>query len=106
MESSPNLTPVAPTRPAAAYLGGKKNLARRLCERIDAVPHKLYAEPFVGMGGVFLRRRARPRCEVINDLFRDVSNLYRILQRHHLAFQDVLRWQVASRAEFERLIAA
>lgn len=105
MESSPSLSPVAPVRPVAAYLGGKKNLARTLCERIEAVPHKLYAEPFVGMGGVFLRRRSRPKCEVINDLGRDVSNLYRILQRHHVAFLDVLRWQVASRSEFERLIA-
>ena len=99
------MTPVAPVRPAAAYLGGKKNLARRLVDRIEAVPHKLYAEAFVGMGGVFLRRRAKPKCEVINDLGRDVSNFYRILQRHHVAFLDMWKWQLTSRAEFERLIA-
>ena len=104
MEST-SLSPVAALRPIAAYLGGKKNLARRLTQVIDAVPHRLYAEPFVGMGGVFLRRRLRPRAEVINDFSRDVSNLYRVLQRHHQALLDMLRWQVTSRAEFERLIA-
>ena len=40
MESS-TLVPVAPVRPAAAYLGGKKNLARRLVAKIDATPHQL-----------------------------------------------------------------
>lgn len=99
------MSPVAPARPVAAYIGGKKNLAKRLCERIDAVPHKIYAEPFVGMGGVFLRRRRRPRAEHINDLSRDVSTLYRVLQEHYGAFLDVLRFQVASRPEFDRLMS-
>ena len=43
--------------------------------------------------------------EVINDLSRDVSTLFRILQRHYQAFMDLLKWQITSRAEFERLIA-
>jgi DNA adenine methylase len=47
------LEPVSPTRPPAPYIGGKKMLAKRLVARINAVPHRLYAEPFVGMGGVF-----------------------------------------------------
>lgn len=104
MESSP-LVPVAPVRPAAAYMGGKKNLARRLVALIDATPHRLYAEPFVGMGGVFLRRRLKPKCEVINDLACDVATFYRVLQRHYEALMDMLKWQLTSRAEFERLVA-
>lgn len=103
MESTP--TPVAPVRPAAAYIGGKKNLARRLTARIEATPHRLYAEPFVGMGGVFLRRRLRPKCEVINDLSRDVATLYRVLQRHYEPLMDLLKWRITSRTEFERLTA-
>jgi DNA adenine methylase len=47
--------------------------------RIDAVPHETYAEPFVGMGGIFFRRRWAPRREVINDISRDVATLFRIL---------------------------
>jgi DNA adenine methylase len=101
----PDHTPVAPVRPAAPYIGGKRNLAKRLVELIEAVPHRTYAEPFVGMGGVFLRRRRRPPAEVINDWSRDVSTFYRILQRHYAAFLDMLRFQITTRAEFERLVA-
>lgn len=97
------LEPVVPTRPPAAYIGGKKVLAKRLVARINAVPHRLYAEPFVGMGGVFFRRDQRPKSEVINDWSEDVATFFRILQRHYVPFMDMLRWQVTSRAGFERL---
>lgn len=103
MES--NLIAVRPVTPAAPYLGGKRNLARRLCSLIDATPHDTYVEPFVGMGGVFLRRMRRPRAEVINDLSGDVATLYRVLQEHYPYFIDMLRWRITSRAEFDRLRA-
>ena len=96
---------VAPASPAAGYIGGKRQLARRIMERIEAVPHALYAEAFVGMGGVFLRRRLAPKVEVINDRDRDVATFFRVLQRHYQAFMDMLKWQLTSRAEFERLRA-
>lgn len=99
------MLPVEPIRPPAPYVGGKSRLARRLTAMIDAVPHKAYAEPFVGMGGVFLRRGRKPPVEVINDLSGDVSTFFRILQRHYVAFLDMLRYQVTTRAEFERLRA-
>lgn len=99
-----DLMPVTPVRPVAAYLGGKRALSKRLVERIGRTPHSLYAEPFVGMGGVFLRRDLRPKVEVINDISADVITLFRILQRHYQAFLDMLRWQLSSRAEFERLM--
>ncbi|MFZ5725557.1 MAG: DNA adenine methylase [Pseudomonadota bacterium] len=98
------LEPVRPVRPVAPYIGGKRALSRRLVEIIDAIPHDLYAEPFVGMGGVFFRRARRPRKEVINDISTDVVNLFRLLQRHYQQLLDVLKWQVCSRAEFERLV--
>jgi len=99
------LEPVQPVRPVAPYIGGKRSLAKLLTQRIDAVPHELYAEPFVGMGGVFFRRQRRPKKEVINDISTDVVNLFRLLQRHYQQLLDVLKWQVCSRAEFERLVA-
>lgn len=55
------------------------------------------------MGGIFLRRSARPRAEVINDRGRDIATLFRILQRHYPQFLDCLRFQLTTRAEFERL---
>ena len=99
------MTPVNQTDPVAPWLGGKRNLARRICAAIDATPCTTYAEPFVGMGGIFLRRTRRPKAEVINDRGRDVANLFRILQRHYVAFLDTLRFQLTTRAEFERLVA-
>ncbi|MCB5423984.1 DNA adenine methylase [Altererythrobacter sp. CC-YST694] len=94
---------VDPVRPVAPWLGGKRNLAKRLVARINAVPHDTYAEAFVGMGGVFLRRDRRPKCEVINDASQDVANLFRVLEHHYVAFTDMIRFQISSRANFERL---
>lgn len=96
---------VSPVSPVAPWLGGKRNLSKRICAKIDAIDCVTYCEPFVGMGGIFLRRRRRPRAEVINDRGRDVANLFRILQRHYPQFLEVLRFQLTTRAEFERLIA-
>jgi DNA adenine methylase len=88
----------------AGYIGGKRNLSRRICAIIEATPHTSYAEPFVGMGGIFLRR-ARPRAEAINDISGDVVTLFRCLAEHYPYLIDMLRFRVASRAEFERLLA-
>ncbi|MTW19346.1 DNA adenine methylase [Rhodoplanes serenus] len=95
---------VEPTRPLAGYIGGKKQLARRVIAAIEEVPHGIYAEAFVGMAGVFFRRSRAPKVEVINDLSRDVASFFRVLQRHYPQLMDTLRWQVTSRAEFERLV--
>lgn len=98
--------PVAPVMPPAPYLGGKRVLAQRIIARLRSLPHDTYVEPFVGMGGVFLRRPWRSRVEVANDISREVATLFRVLQRHYVPLMDLLRWQVTSRSEFERLVAA
>lgn len=98
------LAPVASVRPLAGYIGGKRALSSRIVPMIDAIPHECYVEPFVGMGGIFFRRSRRPKAEVINDISTDVANLFRLLQRHYQQLLDVLKWQVASRADFERLV--
>lgn len=97
---------VRPVRTLAPWIGGKRNLAAKVIAAIEAAgPVKVYAEPFVGMGGVFFRRRQTPACEVINDLSGDVANLFRVLQNHEGALMDLMRWQLTSREEFERLAA-
>lgn len=98
--------PVQSTSPVAPYIGGKRVLAKTLVERINATRHDGYAEPFVGMGGVFFRRDRKPKTEVINDISGDVANLFRILQRHYPQFIETLRFQLTSRREFERLSAS
>lgn len=98
------LTPFDPVRPIAPWLGGKRGLANRICAIIDSTAHETYAEPFVGMGGIFLRRTRRPRAELVNDRQRDVYNLFRILQEHYVAFLDLLRFQITTQANFNRLV--
>lgn len=106
MESRVVYRAVAPVKPAAGYIGGKKKLSKMLVNRISRIPHETYAEPFVGMGGVFLRRPRAPRGEIINDRSGDVATFFRILQRHYVPFMDMLRWQFTGRQEFERLKAS
>lgn len=95
---------VRPISPPAAYIGGKKQLAPMLVDLIEEIPHATYAEPFVGMGGVFFRRRRAPQAEVINDRSGDVTTLFRILQRHYVPFMDMLKWQFTTRRDFDRLV--
>lgn len=95
---------VTSTHPAAGYIGGKRRLARPITRAIDRVPHHTYAEAFIGMGGVFLRRGRRAPAEVINDWSEDVATFFRILQRHYVAFLDMLRFQLTTRSGFEKLV--
>ncbi len=99
------LEAVQPVAPVAAWIGGKRKLAKRLVARINAIEHDSYVEPFVGMGGVFLRRDQRPRCEVINDWSEDVATLFRVIQRHFVFFTEMIRFQISSRSNFEKLVA-
>lgn len=99
------LEPIAPVMPVAAWIGGKRNLAKRVIARINAIDHDSYAEAFVGMGGIFLRRDHRPKCEVINDWSEDVTTFFRVLQYHYVAFTDMIRFQISSRSGFEKLAA-
>ncbi|WP_406736924.1 DNA adenine methylase [Thioclava sp. GXIMD4215] len=94
---------VKSAQPVAPWLGGKKHLSARLVQKIEAIDHHAYVEPFVGMGGVFLRRRFKPKLEVANDINGEIVNLFRILQRHYPQLMEVMKFQIVSRREFERL---
>lgn len=89
------------TQPLAGYIGGKRRLAKHISERISQIDHKAYIEPFVGMGGVFLRKNTKAPCEVINDISGEVINLFRIIQRHPEALFHAMRFKLASREDFE-----
>lgn len=87
------------------WFGGKRKLAKDIIKIINQVQHICYAEPFVGMGGVFLRRTHKSKCEIINDFSRDVSNFFRVVQRHPDELLKHLELKVSSRDEFYRLKA-
>lgn len=107
MLSSPisALQAVEPVRPLAPYIGGKRQLAKRLVALINSIEHTTYAEVFVGMGGVFLRRDQKPKAEVINDWSEDVATFFRVIQHHYVAFLDMIRFQIGGRVGFEKLLA-
>lgn len=102
-ESNFDFKNVNPVNPIAPYLGGKKLLAKTIIPLIEKIPHQVYAEPFIGMGGIFFRRNNRPRCEAINDINQDIITLYRVLERFYPYFMDLLKYKLCSRAEFNRL---
>ena len=89
--------------PLAPYLGGKFRLSKRIIDKIEQIPHKIYAEPFVGMGGIFLRRTKIPKSEVINDINGELVNLYRIVQRYSEELCRSIKFRLTARQEFERL---
>ena len=98
------LRDVEPAEPIAPWLGGKKNLAKRIIARVEATPHDCYAEPFCGMAGVFLRRTARPKAEILNDINGDIVNLYRVVREHPGELARQFDWTLGSRSEFRRLL--
>jgi DNA adenine methylase len=55
--------PVQPASPVAAYVGGKKQLARHVIAAIDAVPHRTYAEPLAGNKAITRKRNGRLDCQ-------------------------------------------
>ncbi|CAI3945920.1 Dam family site-specific DNA-(adenine-N6)-methyltransferase [Commensalibacter papalotli (ex Botero et al. 2024)] len=97
------LETIQPTDPIAAYIGGKRQLAKQIIAKINQTPHERYVEPFMGMGGVFLRRTKKPPVEVINDINKDVINLFRVVQRHYDALVGLCEYSLSSRDEFYRL---
>lgn len=102
-DRNPSHHPVKPLPGLVPWIGGKRNLASQIIPRIESVPHTCYAEPFIGMGGVFLRRARRAPSEAINDRSGEVVNLFRIIQRHPAALAAALRWEVTTFVRYEQL---
>ncbi len=101
----PNFNCVAPfiRPPLAGWLGGKSLLAKRIVERIPK--HTCYVEPFAGAAWA-LFQKPESKVEVINDINRDVVNLYRCIQWHLEEFVRYFKWALVARDEFGRLKAA
>ncbi|WP_413206317.1 DNA adenine methylase [Rhodospirillum sp. A1_3_36] len=98
------MIPVKPLRSLVSWVGGKRRLAPQIIRRIEAIDHDLYAEPFIGMGSVFLARERKPKFEAVNDRSEDVVNLFCIAKHHPQALVDEMRLALVARAEFERLL--
>ena len=89
--------------PLSGWMGGKSRLAKRIIERIP--PHTCYVEPFAGAAWI-LFKKPESTVEVINDINKEVTTLYRCLQWHLEEFVRYFKWALVARDEFERLKAA
>ena len=89
----------------APYVGGKRLLAKTIVPFLQNIPHKLYAEPFVGMGGVFLRKSSKHVKDVINDINGDIYTLFRVLREHAPLLAEYMLTMPACRQEYERQIS-
>jgi DNA adenine methylase len=81
-----------------ARVGGKSKLAQRIVSKIPK--HRIFVEAFVGGGAVFFRKKPS-EIEVVNDLDKDIYNVYRDMKAvgEHMANKDFS----LSRDKFNRL---
>ncbi|MBF0175371.1 MAG: DNA adenine methylase [Magnetococcales bacterium] len=87
--------------PLAGWMGGKRLLAKKIVPLIPE--HTCYIEPFAGAAWILFSKPPAKQ-EDLNDINRDVVNLYRVVRHHWSAFVDAIQWFVTSRAEFERFL--
>ena len=98
-----NHTRIQPIPPIAPYVGGKRWLAKYIIPIIENLNHTRYVEPFIGMGGIFFRRRFRPYNEVINDYNSDIFNLFSVIRNDSDLFIKYIDFAISSREERNRL---
>jgi DNA adenine methylase len=84
------------------WVGGKSQLTSTIIPLIP--PHKAYVEVFAGAAWM-LFRKPPSEVEIINDLNRDLTTLYRVVQHHLEEFLRYFKWILVSREEFERFKA-
>lgn len=98
-------------KPLISYYGGKQRIASKIVERIERIPHKIYAEPFCGGCAVLYAKPERfpshnhDYREAINDTNQLVVNLYRVARENPAGLINLLEFTPYSRVEYCRAIA-
>lgn len=80
-----------------AYIGGKQRLAKRIIQIFPE--HTTYVEPFAGGAQVFFHKNPS-EVEVLNDLYGELINFFRVCQSHHEELLRCLRFCLVSRKWF------
>ena len=84
-----------------AWLGGKSRLADQIIERMPA--HQTYCEVFAGAAWV-LFKKPPAKVEIINDINRELTNLYRCVKHHLGELVAQFRWMLVSRDDFDAFL--
>lgn len=78
------------------WVGGKSQLTSTIIPLIP--PHKAYVEVFAGAAWM-LFRKPPSQVEIINDINRDLTTLYKVVQHHLEEFMRYFKWILISREE-------
>ena len=88
------------SKPFFSWMGGKRRLAKQLLPEFPQ--HECYVEPFCGAAALFFMKEPA-KVEVINDINRDLVNLFRVVQHHLEEFIRQFKWALVSREMFKWL---
>jgi DNA adenine methylase len=80
--------------PMVPWIGGKRRLAQHILPLFPE--HSCYVEPFCGAAALFFLKEPA-KVEVLNDINRDLVQLYRVVQNHLDEFVRQFRWALTSR---------
>ncbi|WP_312906830.1 DNA adenine methylase [Tissierella praeacuta] len=85
-------------KPPICRMGGKSKLRKTI---IDMIPeHKCYVELFFGAGWVYFGKESS-KVEVINDIDKELINLFKMIKYHAPEVERMLEYQISSRDMFE-----
>ena len=85
-------------KPPIPRMGGKSRLRRTILERIPE--HTCYVEPFFGAGWVYFGKEPS-KVEVINDIDKELINMFRMIKYHAPEIERVLEYEFSGRDMFE-----
>ena len=85
-------------KPPIPRMGGKSKLKKTILERIPE--HTCYVEPFFGAGWVYFGKESS-KVEVINDIDKELINMFRMIKYHAPEIERVLEYEFSGRDMFE-----
>lgn len=85
-----------------SWVGGKSKLTDQIIPLIP--PHHGYVEVFAGAAWL-LFRKPPSKVEIINDINRDLTNMYKVFRHHPQAFVDAFNHMLVSRDQFDEFMA-
>lgn len=86
-------------KPPIARMGGKSKLRKIILEMIPE--HVCYAEIFFGAGWVYFGKEPS-KVEVINDIDKELMNLFKMIKYHAPEIERLLQYEYCSRDIFEQ----
>ena len=86
-------------KPPISRMGGKSKLRKTI---IDLLPeHTCYVELFFGAGWVFFGKE-QSKTEVINDVDKELINLFRMIKYHAPEIERMLEYEFSGRDIFDK----